>query len=170
MSQKTIWLVIVIIIILGGVAWYAGLVPGMQSAPAYTQGAAAGNTKPAGVNAGATPSVAASVTAAQQVSVALAAAGNNSAKVQASAAAASGAIAALAALLPQLQLAVDVSSNRGNNLSAATAALQDYAKRISLLNSSPINAANAATIAASLNAIVADISVVNTALQGVKFK
>ena len=171
MSQKVIWGVVVVIVI-AGLLWYAGIIPGVNT-PAGSQGAAAANANPAPgttINAGAAPSAGVAVTLAQKASADLRSAGSNTAKVSAAATESAGAIAALATLLPQMQLAVNVSSNKGNNLDAVGVALQDYAKRISMLNSVSVNVSSAVTVAAGLDAIVSDISAVNTALQAAKYK
>ena len=165
MSQKVIWGVVVVVII-AGLLWWAGIIPGLQSGSSYSQSAAAANAN----NPGVAPSVLASVNAAQKAAADLDAAGSSSAKLAAAAPEVASAVSQLAVLLPQLSLAVNVSAATGNAMDVASAAMKDASRRLSTLNNAPVTAVNVSVISRGLLAIVADISTANTALTSAKNK
>lgn len=163
MSNQKVLSAVVVIVIIIGLLWYAGVIP---SAWGGASQSAASIYGPAQRN----PSTTGAVTAAQKASTQLSLAGKNNAKVAAAGPVVATAVAQLATLLPQLQASVSLSATKGNNMGAATAALIDYATRLSFLNSVPVTTENAQAIQTNLNAVVGDISTVNTELGAAKYR
>ena len=162
MNKKVLWVVVAVVIIVA-LAWYAGYIPGWKSAD---QGAAAANT----ANIGSNPDSKPVVQISQKASFDLAGAGSDKQKLAIAASEAQAAIIGLTELLPKLQLAVGISAGKNNDMTAVQAKLQDYAVRLSSLNALQFDAKGAASAAAHLTAIVGDISAVNTALGAAKYK
>lgn len=163
MSNKVVWIVVAIIVVLAGL-WYYGVIPGMGSAtPAEDQSAAAANTGGAQSATNAANSVSAAVSA-------MAAAGNNQAQINQAQISVRAAITVLDTMYTSLKTAVQISAAKGNNMGKATAALENYETRLASLKSAPITAANSASIRANLEGVVANIATINAELAAAKFK